>query len=437
MRRSQLASVPVTPLIFDGVQHSRCIQRRIASADRAGSAFNNRSSRDIVLVAVPPSASEKGCCCHPILSIPSGFFVLYQRWYRDQGELTPGVKCCWPFWYRVSHIVNKATITYLAPSASVPTADNVMVDINLSVTFEIGPNAKAAQSFVYSLGTSRFDEFLANEVEEGIRGLVYSVTHDRVNDLREEFAQGMLASLSRKFAPYGVQIKNVKITETRLPGNLARLLEETTTFRTRISETAKKHEATIRKIADDAAKELESLMRSNQRREQDLTAECAKYEIEHREKIEEAVGAARVREMQARSKMDVMIGEAQGDLQVAAAEGDREAENIRKKAQIASDERRVKIEEMARVNILESEGKLRAAENDAQAFIAEAEAENKSTAGLEVKRKYLLEWERLQVLERLAREGRRFVSGPAGQEMMREMTPVAFDFDKNRSRAFF
>merc|ERR1719506_483512 len=132
-----------------------------------------------------------------------------------------------------------------------------------------------------------------------------------------------------------------------------------------------------------------------------------------------------------------MIGEAQGDLQVAAAEGDREAENIRKKAQIASDERRVKIEEMARVNILESEGKLRAAENDAQAFIAEAEAENKSTAGLEVKRKYLLEWERLQVLERLAREGRRFVSGPAGQEMMREMTPVAFDFDKNRSRAFF
>jgi len=246
-----------------------------------------------------------------------------------------------------------------------------------------------------------------------------------------------LASLSRKFAPYGVQIKNVKITETRLPSELANLLEETTTFKTRISETAKKHEATIRKLADDASKELESLMRGNQRREQDLTAACAKYEIEHREKVDEAVGAARVQEMAVRSKMDVLIGEAQGDLKVAEAEGDREAENIRKRAQIASDQRRVKIEENAQVLILESEGKLKAAENDAQAFVAEAEAENKSTPGLEVKRKYILEWERLEVLERLAKDGRRFVSGPAGQEMMREMTPVAFNFEKNRSQSFF
>lgn len=438
MRRADLKDANQISLIFDGVQHSQCVQRRISSASGAARAFNDRSTRDICLVGIPPSAAERGCCCHGILSVPSGFFILHQKWYRNMGELQPGVRCCWPFWYRISHIVNKATITYLAPSAQVPTADNVMIDINLSVTFEVGPDLAAAEAFVYTMGTSRFDEFLANEVEEGIRGLVYSVTHDRVNDLREEFAQGMLGSLSRKFSPYGVQIKNVKITETRLPLALARLLEETTTFRTRISETAKKHEATIRKLADDASKELESLMRTNQRREQDLTAACAKYEIEHREKLDEAVGAARVQEMTARSRMDVMVGQAQGDLQVAEAEGEREAENIRKHAQIEADRRRIKIEENAQVHILESEGKLKAAENDALAFVAEAEAENNSTAGLEVKRKYLLEWERLQILERLAKDGRRFVSGPAGQEMMREMTPVAFNFNKDKStKSFF
>jgi len=59
------------------------------------------------------------------------------------------------------------------------------------------------------------------------------------------------------------------------------------------------------------------------------------------------------------------------------------------------------------------------------------------TLPLQVKRKYLLEWERLEILEKLAKEGRRFVSGPAGQEMMREMTPVAFDFDKTKSKTFF
>merc|ERR1719194_65197 len=120
-----------------------------------------------------------------------------------------------------------------------------MVDINLSLTFSIGPGAEA-EAFVFTLGTTRFDEFLTNEVEEGIRGLVYSVTHDRVNDLREEFAQGMLAALAKKFQPYGVSIRNVKITEVRLPQHVADTLEQTTTFKTRIGEVAKKHENTIR-----------------------------------------------------------------------------------------------------------------------------------------------------------------------------------------------
>ena len=76
-----------------------------------------------------------------------------------------------------------------------------MVDINLSLTFRIEKNREDAEAFVYRLGTTRFDEFLAAEVEEGIRGLVYSVTHDRVNDLREEFAQGMLARWPRSSSP--------------------------------------------------------------------------------------------------------------------------------------------------------------------------------------------------------------------------------------------
>merc|ERR1719454_2665970 len=180
-----------------------------------------------------------------------------------------------------------------------------MVGINLSLTFALGPGAEAAEAFVYTLGVSRFDEFLSSEVEEGIRGLVYSVTHDRVNDLREEFAMGMLANLSKKFLPYGVQIKNVKITESALPVTLAQMLEQTTTSRTRIAEVAKKHENAIRVLQDEAAQQLEQIVRTNHRREQDLAAQCARYEIEHKEKVDEMAGAARVQE-----KVDEMAGAA-------------------------------------------------------------------------------------------------------------------------------
>lgn len=68
-----------------------------------------------------------------------------------------------------------------------------MVNVDLSLTFKIGPDTEAARKFVYRLGAHRFDELLSAEAEEAIRGLVYSVTHDKVNDLREEFAVGMLS----------------------------------------------------------------------------------------------------------------------------------------------------------------------------------------------------------------------------------------------------
>ena len=73
-----------------------------------------------------------------------------------------------------------------------------MVNVDLSLTFRIGPDIDAARNFVYRLGAHRFDELLSAETEESIRGLVYSVTHDKVNDLREEFALGMVSTLNAK-----------------------------------------------------------------------------------------------------------------------------------------------------------------------------------------------------------------------------------------------
>ena len=49
------------------------------------------------------------------------------------------------------------------------------------------------------------------------------------------------------------------MTETRLPRNLAKSLEDTTTNRTKISEVAKRHENTIRVLQDEASQELEQV----------------------------------------------------------------------------------------------------------------------------------------------------------------------------------
>ena len=129
---------------LDGVVHSKCVQKKIGDPVEAGSVFNSQVGHEIVLVAIPAHAGDMCCgccCCLPYVRIPSGYISLWQRWYKHQGRIEPGVKFCYPFWNRVSHIINAATITYTAPSRQVPTADNVMVDINLSLTFAVGPGA--------------------------------------------------------------------------------------------------------------------------------------------------------------------------------------------------------------------------------------------------------------------------------------------------------
>jgi regulator of protease activity HflC (stomatin/prohibitin superfamily) len=422
---------------IDGVAHSRCVQTRISNSADAPSAFERSGTSDITLVAVPEDPCT--CCCFiPYDAIPSGYYVMGQEWGRRMpSEIEAGVRCCKFFSFRVSHIVNKATITYSAPSRQVPTADNVMIDINLSLTFSVH-KFEGAESFVYSLGCARFDEFLSDEVEEGICGLVYSVTHDRVNDLREEFAQNMLLNLARKFLPFGVQVKNVKVTDVALPNKLAKQLEETTTFKTKISETAKKHENAIRVLQDEAAQRLEAIVRTNSRRKQDLLAQCARYEIEHKEIIDEVVGTTRVAEIETQSKMDVLIAQAKGNLEIAQAEGEKEAEEVVRKAQIDSDKRRVAVDQQKQVIILESEGNLVATENNAKAKVTQGEAEDKAAPQLEIKRKFELEWMRLEVLNELAKNGRRFVSGDTGKALLKEMVPIANSFsEKAGKKAYF
>ena len=70
-----------------------------------------------------------------------------------------------------------------------------------------------------------------------------------------------------------MQVKNVKITDVALPRELSSLLEQTTTFRSRIAEIAKKHENSIRVLQDEASQALESIERTNARRKQDLLAQ--------------------------------------------------------------------------------------------------------------------------------------------------------------------
>lgn len=213
------------------------------------------------------------------MKVPSGLWVFKQKWNAHAGMMDPGLKMFWPAWNRVSHIVTKQAVTYSNPVRGCPTSDNVMVDIDISISFQIGPTEDDAYTFVYSLGAHRFDELLYSLTEEAIRGLVHSVRHDQVHDLREEFAMGMKTDLNAKLKSYGVFIHNVKVTNVDLPQALSRTLEETTAFKTRMEEQEKNHENQMRMLLNKETQKLTALEKNNERAIQDLQAESVRAAI--------------------------------------------------------------------------------------------------------------------------------------------------------------
>ena len=74
-----------------------------------------------------------------------------------------------------------------------------------------------------------------------MRTLVYSVSHDQVNDLKGEFADDMKNVLQAKIDDFGIEIMGVDITEVALPNDLQERLGKTTSLETKITEERKTH----------------------------------------------------------------------------------------------------------------------------------------------------------------------------------------------------
>lgn len=285
-------------------------QRSIMTISTAEKHFNESTKSNTILVCVPRFGYL------PLFTVPTGPVVLWQSFGKNQGRLTPGLKLCWSPWNRVSHIVTAASITYDAPTANVPTADNVMVNVDISITFAI----VEPEIFVYKIGARNFNQYLHGKIEENVRGLVYSVLHNKVNDLRESFAESMRDNLKTKLNEVGVNMMNVKVTNVGLPETLQTRLEKTTAFQTKIEEAQKQHETKKIVLENEASKQLEALQKDNSRKLQELNAEIERYSTESREMIEKQRGASRITVTQANAKAEAKIASATGNRDVAKAE---------------------------------------------------------------------------------------------------------------------
>ncbi|KAG6618784.1 uncharacterized protein IUM83_01238 [Phytophthora cinnamomi] len=255
-----------------------------------------------------------------------------------------------------------------------------MVDIDISISFQIGPTENDAYTFVYTLGAHRFDELLYSFTEEAIRGLVHSVRHDQVHDLREEFAVGMKTDLNAKLKSDGVFIQNVKVTNVSLPLALSTTLEETTAFKTRMEEQEKNQENQMRILLNQETQKLTALEKRNERAIQDLKAESVRAAIIRDKRRTMAEAKAQVMIAEHASLNENKIKAVGGDKANAAASAT--AQIVERKALPIAELKNLKanFDQFVSAAKVCADAKIQAAEKGAAKILANAEAEAEKMA---------------------------------------------------------
>ena len=100
---------------------THCVQLHVNKITDAAHHFQHFSIEEKPIVIVPDTPKCLGIlfftCC---LTVPDGMWVIYQRCGRDEGGRKPGFICCWPGWYRISHVVTKQVSALISPARVPP-----------------------------------------------------------------------------------------------------------------------------------------------------------------------------------------------------------------------------------------------------------------------------------------------------------------------------
>lgn len=153
------------------------------------------------------------------LTIPAGCACIVERNGVKLGEWAPGRhKADWR--HRVAFVVTQHTCTYNYTVCDCATRDNVLARVDLTLVF----NIDNATTFVYKIGATHFslcfllfslspnhplltshffltDEMLKAVAEEALRGLVRSIDHTSIYELRASAADQLIVVLNRTVCP--------------------------------------------------------------------------------------------------------------------------------------------------------------------------------------------------------------------------------------------
>jgi len=389
------------------VVQRRCGSDVAAEAKRLFDLIDDRGNQPIVLIPKPRSGIQM------FLTIPAGCACIVERNGIKLGEWPPGRhNADWR--HRVAFVVTKHTCTYNYTVTDCATRDDVMARVDLTLVFNISDGTK----FVYTIGATHFNEMLKAVAEEAIRGLVRSIDHTSIYELRSSAADQLLSVLNKTFEEFGVLFVTTTVTNVMLPADLSQCLEEASKIDSQIHEATRSQEFKLKQMNDQAELEMKEITLQNERADADLVATKERLAIEKDAKVTETQAAAEraiVKERQQAESEKVKATAALRDEQTRAR---MEVEKLLQKAEQEGKQAKINIEKWAAEELVKAESQLQQAQSEAKILKMEADSEAAAVAELRSKREHDLQLEALKALEQLAASGKIVFAGKNGQQLL-------------------
>lgn len=350
----------------------------------------------IVLV---PSRTASVCCCGWYQEIPEGFNAIVVRLGKDLGVYSPGFHYM-PPWMRVTHLVTKQLVVFDTPVKDCKTADNVTVNLDVMILFEI----LDGHTFVFNLGPEKLDGLMRAAQEEALRAMASSVTADRVLELQGSNTDNIVAEMNQKFTNnYGVKIHDMTVKHVQLPRDLMDTLQKKTIFVSKEIEAVRQQELKVMVMNNDNERRKmdgELLVETQQAEELFVTAK-AKLSQEIANIRSTAMKEVTQIQAEGDAERNKLLSQAEVEIAKMNMERDQvsrevQLESAQEKRDILSDAHAYKKNKLAETNYSCSEARARALDSI-------AEAEGYAAEGFKSRRDYDVAREKLAIYDALAK----------------------------------
>jgi hypothetical protein len=403
-------------------QQTHLVQVEVGSINADSSSHFQGQGSNVPVVLVPAARS----CCSCYYTIPSGPHCIKTSWGKDvdQTQLAASGLQCELFWNQVSYCVVRGACTYQAPVKSCPTADNVMVDCDLVLIFEIGPDPVDIRKFCYKLGAARFDDFLHAAVEEATRQLIRTCAHTDVYELKggaDKRVQDTMKELNKKFTTFGVKFSRLAVTDVKFAPSLQALLQSVTQFESLNKEEIKKQKHSMDEIENTRNRTITELEQRHRRLIQDAKATRTRVEINRSELEVQFSKEMAVQITHEKQKASVRKTEADSMLATSESTGSRNKEESLAVTKAKESQTKITVAQECESSIFAAKARLAAAEAQRDALIIDAHAEAKASSSLRVMREHELRMAKMEVLQSMAANNKIVISGEQGDRLINEL----------------